>query len=28
VFVLLEHELRDYTLSHSTCPFLWWVFSR
>jgi hypothetical protein len=27
-FALLGFELRAYTLSHSTSPFLWWVFSR
>jgi hypothetical protein len=25
---LLGFELRVYTLSHSTSPLLWWVFSR
>jgi hypothetical protein len=27
-FAVLEFELRAYTLSHSTSPFLWRVFSR
>jgi hypothetical protein len=27
-FVVLGLELRAYTLSHSTIPFLWWVFLR
>jgi hypothetical protein len=27
-FSALGFELRDYALSHSTSPFLWWVFSR
>jgi hypothetical protein len=26
--VVLVLELRVYTLNHSTCPFLWLVFSR
>jgi hypothetical protein len=26
VFVVLGFELRAYTLSQSTSPFLWWVF--
>jgi hypothetical protein len=25
-FVVLGLELRAYTLSHSTSPFLWWAF--
>jgi hypothetical protein len=25
-FVVLEFELRAYTLSHSTSPFSWWIF--
>jgi hypothetical protein len=25
-FVVLGFELRAYNLSHSACPFLWWVF--
>jgi hypothetical protein len=25
-FEVLEFELRAYTLSHSTTPFLWWIF--
>jgi hypothetical protein len=28
LFVVLGLELRAFTLSHSTSPFLWWVFSR
>jgi hypothetical protein len=28
IFVVMGLELRAYTLSHSTSPFLWWVFSR
>jgi hypothetical protein len=27
-FVVVEFELRAYTLNHSTSPFLWQVFSR
>jgi hypothetical protein len=27
-FLVLRFELRAYTLSHSTRPFLWWVLSR
>jgi hypothetical protein len=27
-FTVLGFELRAYTLSQSTSPFLWWVFSR
>jgi hypothetical protein len=27
-FVVLGFELRAYTLTHSTGPFLWWDFSR
>jgi hypothetical protein len=27
-FSILGLELRAYSLSHSTSPFLWWVFSR
>jgi hypothetical protein len=27
-FVLLGFELRVFTLSHYTSPFLWWVFLR
>jgi hypothetical protein len=27
-FAVLGFELRAYTLSPSTSPFLWWVFSR
>jgi hypothetical protein len=26
VCVVLGFKLRAYTLSHSTSPFLWWVF--
>jgi hypothetical protein len=26
--VVLEIEVRAYTFSHSTSPFLWWVLSR
>jgi hypothetical protein len=26
--LVLGSELRAYLLSHSTSPFLWWVFSR
>jgi hypothetical protein len=28
LFAVLEFELRAFTLSHSTSPVLWWVFSR
>jgi hypothetical protein len=28
LFAILWFELRAYTLSHSTSPFLCWVFSR
>jgi hypothetical protein len=28
VFVVLGFELRAYTLSHCTSPFMWWVFLR
>jgi hypothetical protein len=27
-FVVLGFELKVYTFSHSTSPFVWWIFLR